>query len=577
MANRPTHQDGAQTSSEFAARDHNGPGRGFRVGEFVIDHALGHGAMGTVYLAVDGTGHQVALKLFQEGPGVSATMLERFRREAEASKKLRRHPNIMKVYATGQEGIYHYIVMEHVHHSRTFDDLIASGTSDIPTVVRTIIKIARALHFAHSHHVIHRDVKPSNIMMDEFGEPLLTDFGVAAMNDWPGCTLTGSLTGTPLYMSPEQARAERAGPESDLYSLGVVLYEALTGSLPYTAQHASPVKSVLEAVKNELPPRPRSLRRDLSPDLEAIVMKALAKKPEDRYPDAEALAADLERALAGQHVTAHLITLRDRLLFRLLRYRHTLLAIGISSLLLGAVWLYFQLKLREAHYKYLLTTAHLKSMAEATPPLPPGAGQTQATDYAGAVARQEWFVALREINQGNYAVAAPHLGATIDLSRNIGDNRTLARAQKELARIRTLEGAHAEAMALYRLILENKDAPTADINQAHLEALIIALIHDLRSDALDLVSRPTDQGNLFRNAILCLTGEITAAQYREQIPYLPNRLQNDAYLVVAVRLINDGDTRGARRELQQVIRHASPGHEWPAPLARKLYAEMNGS
>lgn len=116
-------------------------------------------------------------------------------------------------------------------------------------IIRLVIKIARALQYAHNRRVVHRDVKPTNIMVDEFGEPLLTDFGVAALFDWPSCTVAGALTGTPLYMSPEQARADRVGHTSDIYSLGVVLYEAVTGVLPYNVSRNDAVQAVLEAGK----------------------------------------------------------------------------------------------------------------------------------------------------------------------------------------------------------------------------------------------------------------------------------------------------------------------------------------
>lgn len=572
MADRPSTQGGGNSRAGFPAEDLAAPGRGFRIGEYVIDKTLGHGAMGTVYLAHDSTGHDVALKLFLEGPGVSATMLERFRREAEASKKLRRHPNVMKVYATGQEGIYHYIVMEPIQHSRTLDDIISTGTTDIPAVTRIIIKIARALQFAHSRNIVHRDVKPSNIMIDEFGEPLLTDFGVAAMNDWPGNTMTGSLTGTPLYMSPEQARSERAGPESDIYSLGVVLYEALTGTLPYSAQHASPVKSVLDAVKNEMPIRPRGVRKEISPDLEAIVMKALAKDPGERYPDADAFANDLERALAGHHVTAHLFSIRDRIAFLARRHRQPAIAFVVACLLLSGMAVYFQLQLKAAQHEHLLTIARLRDSAlmgtrERDP-------RTGSDSDAVSSAQQEWFVAMRAMNQGNYPAAAAHLESTIQISRTSGDARTRARAEKELARIKTLDGDHEAAMRLYRSILANTDTSSADLNQAHLEALILAILFDRRQDLLELVAMESPQsGNIFRHAVRCLTGEISAEAYRDQIPFLPVRLQNEAHLAVAMRYRIDNDTKAYQRELQQVIRNSSPSREWPGPLARKLYGE----
>lgn len=569
MADQPTSRAGEEQPVEHTASEFTGPGKGFRIGEYVIERTLGHGAMGAVYLALDSTGHEVALKIFQEGPGVSATLLERFRREAEASKKLRRHPNIMKVYATGQEGPYHYIVMEAVHHSRTFDDVIADGPTDIPAILQTLIKIARALSFAHAHSIVHRDVKPSNIMINEFGEPLLTDFGVASISDWPGCTITGALTGTPLYMSPEQARSDQVGPASDIYSLGVVFYEALTGVLPYTAQHASPVKSVLEAVKNELPKRPRSLRKDISPEIEAIVMKTLEKNPDDRYDDAEALAHDLERALEGRHVSAHLFTVRDRLAFFARRHRHIILTVTTIFVFTAALFLHFRRELHRSQFEYLITSAHLRNAARRED-APPGADGV--SPLSTTLAQQEWLMASRAMNQGKYDDAVRHLESTIQLSWETADARTEARAEKELARILALRGEVDEAMQLYRKVINNTDAPTAEINQARLEALILALLHDRRSDTMELLAAAPDQaGNIFRNAFRCLSGEISPDHYREQITYLPGRLQNDAILALAVRLKNDGDIRSYRRELQSAIKRSSPASEWPGPFVRQLF------
>lgn len=567
MAERHPTRNGEDRPSESGA---GGPGPGFKIGEYTIEKKIGHGAMGTVYLALDGTGHEVALKLFQEGPGVSATMLERFRREAEAAKKLRRHPNIMKVYATGHEGPHHFIVMEPVRHSRTLDDLIGDGPTNIREVVTIIIKVARALAFAHSRNVVHRDVKPGNIMINEFDEPLLSDFGVAAMIDWPGATMTGSLTGTPLYMSPEQARSERVGPESDVYSLAAVLYEAVTGVLPYTAQHSSPVKSVLEAVKNEMPVRPRAHRKDITPDLEAIIMKALEKNPADRYPDAEAFAQDLERALAGRHVSAHLFTIRDRIAFRLRRHRQILITIAAILVLFAVVTTYFQHQLNSSRVEHMLNSARLRDAAlrgprenNATPMRPPA-----------SAAQQEWLIAVREMNRGNFPAARSHLASALHYSRQIGDRRTGFRAEKELARMLTLDDQRDAAMAAYRRVLENPDTPAADRYQAQLEALILALLYERHADIMPLMQNAANQpGNIFRSAMLCLTGDISVDDYRFQIDYLPARLQNDARLALAIRLLREGDREGYRRELQQTIRSGTSPNEWPAPLARKLFEE----
>ena len=339
------------------------PGVGFRLGEYLIKDTLGHGSMATVFLADDGTGHDVAIKIFQEGPGVSPTMLERFRREADATKKLRRHPNIMKVYSTGKLGPWHYIVMEPIRNSRTLEDALEVTPMTIEEIVRLIIKIARALHYAHTRNIIHRDVKPANIMIDEFDEPRLSDFGVAEMEDMPGVTVTGALTGTPLYMSPEQARAEKTGPTSDIYSLGVVLYEALTGVLPYSTQHAAPVRTVLEAVRSEMPKRPRQHRRDISRDLEAVILKAIAKEPSKRYDSAEDFANDLDRAISGRRVTARLFSYWEFSLTLARRYDQFFVAAAMLLLVASmAGWLFYQQLLRE-RYNKLISEIHLRNFA----------------------------------------------------------------------------------------------------------------------------------------------------------------------------------------------------------------------
>jgi len=484
MADRNPSKDGKATTESPASGHFSTPGPGFRLGEYTIQKSLGHGSMATVYLAHDSTGHAVALKIFQEGPGVSATMLERFRREAEAAKKLRRHPNIMKVYATGHEGPYHFIVMEPVTHSRTFDDLISGSQTDIRQLTTIVIKIARALHFAHEQHIVHRDVKPSNIMIDEFGEPLLTDFGVAAMIDWPTCTMTGALTGTPLYMSPEQARSERVGPESDIYSLAVVLYESLTGVLPYSAQHSAPVKNVLEAVKNEMPKRPRLFRKDISPDLEAVIMQALHKKPDDRYPDAESFALDLELALAGRPVSAELFSIRDRIVFLVRRHAQAIVTVATAAALLSGLSLYYQIQLRETNYLHLIDSAQRHSVALLS--LGP-ANKPALNPRSPSGVQQEMMLARNATKQSDWENAAVHFASAIRLCDEIGDQRTKGTATMELARIRALTGDHAQALDLYKRVLANTDTPQTDLNQTLFEALLIAVLFDHRGDVLDLV------------------------------------------------------------------------------------------
>ncbi len=534
----------------------------------MIVDTLGHGSMATVYLARDATGHDVALKLFQEGPGVSPTLLERFKREAEASKKLRRHPNVMKVYATGKDGPYHYIVMEAIRNSKTLEDCTERGLLDQTAILQIIIKIARALHYAHSHNIVHRDVKPSNIMIDEFGEPLLTDFGVAALIDWPSFTMSGALTGTPLYMSPEQARAERVGPQSDVYSLGVVLYEALTGSLPYSTQHSSPVKSVLEAVKTELPRRPRQLRKNISPELEAVILKAIEKDPIRRYADTEEMACDLERAMSGRRVQAALFSQWERLRFLIRRHRRALALTLLLALFAFGAGIYFREKLLTERYEKLMTMVQVRnantralaqgSDAETAPGQSPGVGIALRAGRR-AMAMEDWTSAISEFE------------TVVNISLAAGDGRTAATALLDEARCEAMLNNRIRAMALYRDILANPDATPAVADFALLDAVMLSLLDGDRAQALDFLSRRMlPAGGAVREILNTLTGETSTEQFIPRIESMPQRLQNDAHMAAAARFRLDGDEERFKAEIRRCLQTSVPPSDWPAPLARRL-------
>lgn len=563
--------DIASAPSPEAARPASYPRKGFRIGEYVITDLLGHGAMASVFLATDSTGHEVALKVFQEGPGVSETMLERFRREAEASKKLRRHPNIMPVYATGRDGPYHYIAMESVRHSRTLETVLETSMPDTRQLMDIVIKIARALQYAHTHHIVHRDVKPTNIMIDEFGEPLLSDFGVAELVDWPSCTLTGALTGTPLYMSPEQARGERVGPASDQYSLGVVLYEGLTGVLPYGVQHGSPLKDVLEAVKNELPRRPRLFRKDLSPDLEAVLFKALEKNPADRYVDMEAFAADLERVQAGHRVSAHRFSALDYLRHLVRLHQRAVGGMMAGVAIASGTGLIFRERLLKTRYEELLRRAQLKNalylLAQAEHEVP----FVHDTPRAWHEIRQ----ARRHMVEGNWRTARDGFRTAADISRSVGDTRTVAIAELDQARCEIMLHNRAEADGLYQRVIGNPDAPPAVVSLAQMEGMGLAILDgDPRRarEILQLRSPPPD--GAVRLAMNGLIGEGTGRKMAEAAENLPHQIRNDVYLAAALRSRLDGEDRLAVGFLRRAIEGSSPSTEWPAPFARLLYAEF---
>jgi serine/threonine protein kinase len=548
------------------------PGPGFRLGEYVISEPLGHGAMATVFRAKDATGHEVALKIFQEGPGVSKTMLERFGREVEASKKLRRHPHILTIYATGQDGPFHYIAMEYVPNSTTLEKAMQEGLFTLERKVRLIAMIARALEYAHSHRMVHRDVKPSNIMIDEFGEPLLSDFGVVELIDWPSCTLSGALTGTPLYMSPEQARGERVGPASDLYSLGVVLYEAVTGSLPYSTQHCAPVQDVLKAVREEEPRRPRLFVRGLPVDLEAVILKAIEKNPRDRYLDAEAFAEDIDRALAGRPVSAHHFSPVDRLRHLARRHRRPATAAAVIAVCASGFLFWQNQRILRARYDELLMRARLKNALNLLAQADSAAPATEAPR-----AWQEIRLARKAMTAGDWTAARAGFQTAVDVSLTFRDARTAAIAQLDQARCEIMINRRDFARKTYLQILDNADCSPSIAGIAQMECLLLILIEGDRQGAVDLLVKrePPVEGPI-RAAMDCLGGALAVRDFVASVDRMPAQFRNDAYLAAAVRSCLDGDTRPCANYLRLSLQSSRPPSEWPAPFARILRSDLTG-
>src|SRR5919112_2149029 len=263
-------------------------------GRYRILRKLGSGGMANVYLAEDEElGRRVAIKILNERYANDESFIERFRREAKSAAGLS-HPNIVSIYDRGQaEGTY-YIAME-VIEGRSLKELILTrGPLPIGQAIAFTLEILDALRFAHRHGIIHRDVKPHNILIG--GERLkVTDFGIARAGA-SQMTEAGSIMGTAQYLSPEQARGAPVTASSDLYSVGIVLYEMLTGRVPFTGDSAIEI-----AMKhlNEWPKAPSKLRPEIPEDIDRIVLRALAKAPEERYQSAEEFIEDLERVEAG--------------------------------------------------------------------------------------------------------------------------------------------------------------------------------------------------------------------------------------------------------------------------------------
>jgi eukaryotic-like serine/threonine-protein kinase len=262
-------------------------------GRYRIVRKLGSGGMANVYLAEDeDLGRRVAIKILNDRYANDDLFIERFRREAKSAAALS-HPNIVSVYDRGEaEGTY-YIAME-VIEGRSLKELIMTrGPLPIPQALAYTHEILEALRFAHRHGIIHRDIKPHNILI---GERLkVTDFGIARAGA-SQMTEAGSIMGTAQYLSPEQARGAPVTASSDLYSVGIVLYEMLTGKVPFTGDSAIEI-----AMKhlNDAPKPPSKIRPEIPDELDQVVLRALAKGPEDRYQSAEEFSEDLHRVEAG--------------------------------------------------------------------------------------------------------------------------------------------------------------------------------------------------------------------------------------------------------------------------------------
>ncbi len=266
---------------------------GKTIGRYRVVAKVGHGGMGDVYKAYqESLERTVAIKILPAALGRDETFRARFEREARSVAQLQ-HPNILNIYDYGEQDGLTYLVMEYARGG-TLKDRI---TEPLPLeeVARIVGQVGAALAYAHKRGVIHRDVKPSNVLLTEDGRPLLADFGLAKMMEGSTeLTASGMSVGTPEYMSPEQGQGMPVDHRADLYSLGVVLYEMVTGHKPYTAD--TPMAVIIKHMTETLP-SPRLLRPDLPAAIERVIVRALAKAPGDRYASAEEMVAALDRAL----------------------------------------------------------------------------------------------------------------------------------------------------------------------------------------------------------------------------------------------------------------------------------------
>jgi hypothetical protein len=264
---------------------------GDRCGRFVLKKSLGRGGMAEVFLAEDtDTGGRYALKTVLDQS--DAVLLLRFRREAEAQASADAHPNVLKIHSWHDDPRGSYVVMEYAQRG-DLEERLRAGAMNPEEARHLVLNLALGLEHVHSAGVLHRDLKPGNVLFDEHGIAKLADFGLARVVDANSLTATGTLLGTPTYMSPEQARGEPLDARSDVYGLGAILYECLAGEPPFTG--SSPLV-ILNSVVQDLPPRPGKRQPGIPGPLEAVCMRALAKDPDERYASAAALAEALSQS-----------------------------------------------------------------------------------------------------------------------------------------------------------------------------------------------------------------------------------------------------------------------------------------
>ncbi len=329
-----------------------------RIGQYSIEGIIGRGGAGIVYSATDKDAGKVALKVIQVNSSVSHSSIERFFIEAETAKKLRQHPNIITVYDSGCDGKNHYIAMELVPGGRTFDEFCLEPLP-INKVLDYLIPIADALSYAHEQGILHRDIKPANVLINEFDQPLLSDFGIAKIENAPKFTMTGVIMGTPQYMSPEQCGfGDRIfSRQSDIYSFGVMLYELLTGKMPYPMKAETELSDIFKIISSHEVKSPRKYRKEISRNLEAVVLRTLEKEKALRYKDMRQLCSDLKACRDSKSVSVRKLSWSEQ--WEKWLRRNTRIALTAIVGIIAVITVYFGFALPKIQEKM-----HQKSKAD---------------------------------------------------------------------------------------------------------------------------------------------------------------------------------------------------------------------
>jgi len=306
-------------------------------GDYELHEEIARGGMGVVYKARQVSLNRiVAVKMILAGQLASEAEVKRFRTEAEVAAHLQ-HPNIVAIHEVGEHHGQQYFSMDFVVGT-SLAARLGKEPLTIGEAVRWMKTIAEAVHFAHQRGIVHRDLKPANVLLNEFGQPRITDFGLAKrLERTEPTTASGAILGTPDYMSPEQAagRQDIVGPAGDIFSLGAMLYEMITGRTPFRGSNLS---EILSNILQKDPEPPSRLNPRVPPDLETICLKCLEKRPDRRYATADALAKDLGHFLDHEAISARPVEASRRFTDWLMRHPQILAALA-SGVLLALVWL----------------------------------------------------------------------------------------------------------------------------------------------------------------------------------------------------------------------------------------------